>query len=55
MRQIIDHHRQMDEVRLKLLQAEQTEKHFLTAQGIRNDSKLKVHIVNAVNLNEGQH
>ena len=33
----------------------ETERNFMTEMGIRSDSKLKVHIVDAQNLEEGQH
>ena len=33
----------------------QTERQFMTPMGIRSDSKLKVHIVDAQNLEDGQH
>ena len=33
----------------------QTERQFMTPMGIRSDSKLKVHIVDAQNLDEAQH
>ena len=33
----------------------QTERNYMTPYGIRSDSKLKVHIVNAENLEDTQH
>ncbi len=47
MRNIVDHARQQEEVKFKLREAEQTERQFMTQMGIRSDSKLKVHIVDA--------
>ena len=47
MRNIVDHARQQDEVKFKLQEASQTEREFMTPMGIRSDSKLKVHIVDA--------
>lgn len=47
MRNIVDHYRQQEEVRFKLQEAIQTERQFMTSMGIRSDSKLKVHIVDA--------
>ena len=44
---MIDHDRQEQEVEIKLEEVQDEE---LNEQGIRNDSKLKVHIVDAVNL-----
>ena len=32
----------------------QTERQYMTSMGIRSDSKLKVHIVDAQNLEDGQ-
>ena len=55
MRNIVDHHRQQEEVKFKLQEAMQTERQFMTQMGIRSDSKLKVHIVDAQNLEDGQH
>jgi len=55
MRNIIDHARQEEEVKFKLQEATQTEINFMTNMGIRNDSKLKVHIVDAQNLEESSH
>lgn len=55
MQNIIDHARQEEEVKFKLKEAELTEIHFMTNMGIRSDSKLKVHIVDAQNLEEGSH
>ena len=55
MRNIVDHHRQQEEVKFKLQEAMQTERQFMTPMGIRSDSKLKVHIVDAQNLEDGQH
>ena len=52
MRNIVDHARQQDEVKEKLHEAMQTERQFMTQMGIRSDSKLKVHIVDAQNLEE---
>ena len=52
MRNIVDHGRQQDEVKEKLVEAMQTERQFMTQMGIRSDSKLKVHIVDAQNLEE---
>ena len=46
----MDHARQEAEVAIKLEEAKRTER--LNAMGIRDDSKLKVHIVDAVNLDE---
>ena len=46
---MIDHDRQEQEVENKLEDVQDEE---LNEQGIRNDSKLKVHIVDAVNLDE---
>ena len=48
---IVDHYRQEQEVRFKYKQCQDE---VLTEQGIRSDSKLKVHIVDAVNLAVGQ-
>lgn len=48
---IVDHFRQEQEVRFKYKQCQDE---VLNEQGIRNDSKLKVHIVDAVNLEEGK-
>ena len=45
MRNIVDHARQQDEVRFKYQEAQQNER--LNEFGIRDDSKLKVHIVDA--------
>ena len=50
MQKIVDHARQETEVAIKLEEAKRTER--LNAMGIRDDSKLKVHIVDAVNLDE---
>ena len=50
MQKIVDHARQESEVSIKLEEAKRTER--LNAMGIRDDSKLKVHIVDAVNLDE---
>ena len=47
MRNIVDHARQRDEVKIKLQDATINELKFMTPLGIRNDSKLKVHIVDA--------
>ena len=47
MRNIVDHARQQDEVKFKLEDAMKTERDFMTPMGIRSDSKLKVHIVDA--------
>ena len=47
MRNIVDHARQRDEVKIKLQDATINERQFMTPLGIRNDSKLKVHIVDA--------
>mmetsp|Transcript_18657 Transcript_18657/g.23279 ORF Transcript_18657/g.23279 Transcript_18657/m.23279 type:complete len:159 (+) Transcript_18657:275-751(+) len=55
MRNIVDHHRQQEEVKFKLQEAMQTERQFMTQMGIRSDSKLKVHIVDAQNLEDAQH
>ena len=33
----------------------QTERQYMTQMGIRSDSKLKIHIVDAQNLQDGQH
>ena len=55
MRNIVDHNRQQEEVKFKLQEAMQTERQFMTQMGIRSDSKLKVHIVDAQNLEEGSH
>ena len=55
MRNIVDHYRQQEEVKFKLQEAMQTERQFMTPMGIRSDSKLKVHIVDAQNLDEAQH
>ena len=55
MRNIVDHARQQDEVKFKLEDAMKTERDFMTPMGIRSDSKLKVHIVDAQNLEEGSH
>ena len=52
MRNIVDHARQQDEVKEKLQEAMQTERQFMTHMGIRSDSKLEVHIVDAQNLEE---
>ena len=54
MRNIVDHHRQQEEVKIKLQDAMQTERQYMTSMGIRSDSKLKVHIVDAQNLEDGQ-
>ena len=43
----MDHARQQDEVKVKLQEAMQTERQYMTQMGIRSDSKLKVHIVDA--------
>ena len=50
MHKIVDHARQEAEVINKLEEAKLNEQ--LNARGIRDDSKLKVHIVDAVNLDE---
>ena len=55
MRNIIDHARQEEEVKNKLKEAEQTEIQIMTNMCIRSDSKLKVHIVDAQNLEESSH
>ena len=55
MRNIVDHARQRDEVKIKLQDATINERQFMTPMGIRSDSKLKVHIVDAQNLEEGEH
>ena len=53
MRKIIDNDRQAKEVSSKLVQAQLEEVNFFDHNlGIRTDSKLKVHIVDAVNLPE---
>ena len=52
MLNIVDHARQEAEVKRKLREAELTERQFMTQMGIRNDSKLKVHIVDAQNLED---
>lgn len=55
MHNIVDHARQMDEVKLKLAEAVESERQYMTPMGIRSDSKLKVHIVDAQNLEDGEH
>ena len=50
MQKIVDHARQEAEVNSKLEESKRTER--LNSHGIRDDSKLKVHIVDAVNLDE---
>lgn len=55
MRNIVDHARQRDEVIKKLQDAQINERQFMTPMGIRSDSKLKVHIVDAQNLEDGEH
>ena len=50
MQKIVDHARQEAEVSIKLEEAKLNEK--LNASGIRDDAKLKVHVVDAVNLEE---
>ena len=50
MRLILDHYRQFLDVEQKLEEAKYTEQ--LNSYGIRNDTKLKVHVVDAVNLAE---
>ena len=53
MRKIIDNDRQAKEVSNKLIQAQTEEVNFFDHNlGIRTDAKLKVHIVDAVNLPE---
>ena len=52
MKNIIDHAHQANEVKKKLRDAEQTEHSYITRFGIRNDAKLKVHIIDAMNLEE---
>lgn len=52
MMNIVDHARQEAEVKYKLREAELTERDYMTQMGIRSDSKLKVHIVDAQNLEE---
>ena len=48
MREMVDHARQQDEVMIKLEDAERNEHQFINPQtNIRNDAKLKVHIVDA--------
>ena len=47
---MIDHDRQAQEVEIKLEQSQVEEPRNINEQGIRKDSKLKVHIVDAVNL-----
>lgn len=56
MRLIVDHARQQDEVMVKLEEAEQNEEDFMNPiTNIRKDAKLKVHIVDAQNLREGNY
>lgn len=50
MLNIVEHARQEAEVKRNLREAEMTERQFMTQMGIRSDSKLKVHIVDAQNL-----
>ena len=52
---IVDHARQQDEVKMKLAEAMENERQYMTQMGIRSDSKLKVHIVDAQNLEDGEH
>lgn len=52
MRQIVDHARQEEEVKIKLDEANRLEPRHITEFGIRDDSKLKVHIVDANNLSD---
>ena len=48
MRQMVDHAREQDEVIVKLEEAERNEDRYINPQtNIRNDAKLKVHIVDA--------
>ena len=53
MRQIVDGDRQESEIMKKWDEATEQEPHFWNNDyGIRDDAKLKVHIVDAVNLPE---
>ena len=52
MRQIVDHARQEEEVKFKLEEANREEPRHMTQFNIRDDSKLKVHIVDAQNLRD---
>ena len=48
MREMVDHARQQDEVMVKLEEAERNEDQYMNPHtNIRNDAKLKVHIVDA--------
>ena len=48
MREMVDHARQQDEVMVKLEEAERNEDQYINPlTNIRNDAKLKVHIVDA--------
>lgn len=56
MRKIIDNARQREQVRNRFIEAEQNEDRFINPKtGIRVDSKLKVHIVDAQNLQNTSH
>lgn len=55
MHDIVDHTRQMEEVRFKKQEAIANEAKHNKKNGIRDDSKLKVHIVDARNLRDQSH
>lgn len=56
MREMVDHARQQEEVKFRLEEAYEKEDEFINkATGIRRDAKLKVHIVDAQNLENGSY
>ena len=56
MREMVDHARQQEEVKFRLDEALRNEGQFINDEtGIRKDSKLKVHIVDAQNLDSGSY